>query len=155
MREDELEELVRIYMRAYRGLEEYAERTPEDARAYLEWLYGTCPEGFFVAEVDGKVVGFLACNPHWQGPHGNSTCEIHEIVVAPEWQRQGIGSALMEKALSFGEENGCATATLWVGRGNDKALNWYRKFGFQSVGSWGRWLRMRKPLRSGVKTASD
>lgn len=152
---DELDELVEVYLRAYRGLEEYAERTPEDAGDYLEWLYGTCPEGFFVAEVDGRKVGFVACNPHWKGGHGDSTCEIHEIAVLPEWQGMGIGRRLMEKALELGRRHGCPTATLWVGRGNERALSWYRKMGFEPVGSWGRWIRMRRPLtvRAGTPEA--
>jgi ribosomal protein S18 acetylase RimI-like enzyme len=157
VRKDELEKLVPLYVEAYRGLEEYAERGHDNVVDYLEWLYYTCPEGFFAAEVNGEIVGFLACNPRWRGPNDHPTCEIHEIVVSPKWQRRGIGRRLMETALALGERRGCPTASLWVGVGNERARKWYEKFGFEVVGSWGRWLRMRKALRSHepVKSGHD
>jgi len=148
VRKEELKRLVPLYLEAYRGLEEYAEHGHDDAEDYLEWLYATCPEGFFVAELNGEIVGFLACNPRWRGPDDRPTCEIHEIVVSPQHRHKGVGRRLMDRALALGERRGCPTATLWVGRRNSRALAWYKKLGFEVVGSWGRWLRMRKPLGS-------
>lgn len=145
---EELEALIPLYLEAYQGLEEYAEHGHADTRDYLRWLYSTCPEGFFVAELNGEIVGFLACNPRWRGPNDHPTCEIHEIVVSPRFRNRGIGRRLMEHALALGERRGCPTATLWVGKGNSHALAWYRKLGFEEVGSWGRWIRMLKPLRT-------
>ncbi len=157
VRKDELEKLVPLYLEAYRGLEEYAEHGHDDTLEYLQWLYATCPEGFFVAEMDGEIVGFLACNPRWRGPNDHPTCEIHEIVVSPRHRQRGIGRRLMDHALALGEKRGCPTATLWVGVGNERARRWYEKLGFEVVGSWGRWLRMRKALRSQepVKSGHD
>jgi ribosomal protein S18 acetylase RimI-like enzyme len=154
---DELGKLIPLYLDAYRGLEEYAEHGSHDTLDYLQWLYATCPEGFFVAELDGEVVGFVACNPRWRGPNDAPTCEVHEIVVSPRWRGRGIGRRLMERALALGEKRHCPTATLWVGVGNRKAREWYEKLGFEVVGSWGRWLRMRRPLpaREPVKSAHD
>lgn len=157
VRKDELEKLVPLYLEAYEGLEEYAEHGHDDTLEYLEWLYATCPEGFFVAEADGEIAGFLACNPRWRGPNDHPTCEIHEIVVSPKWRGKGVGRRLMEHALSLGARRGCPTATLWVGKKNSRALAWYRKLGFEAVGSWGRWIRMRKTLRAHepVKSTRD
>lgn len=146
VRRDELEKLVPLYLEAYRGLEEYAEHGHDDTLDYLEWLYSTCPEGFFVAELDGRIVGFVACNPRWRGPGDAPTCEIHEIVVDPRFRRRGIGRRLMDHALALGEKRGCPTATLWVGKRNSRAREWYERLGFEAVGSWGRWVRMLKPL---------
>ena len=66
VREGELEELARLYMRAYQGLERYGEPSEEEAIAYLRWLYANCREGFFVAELFGRPVGFVASDPSWR-----------------------------------------------------------------------------------------
>ena len=133
--------LVEVYSRAYRGLEEYAYRRPSDIKGYLNWLYRTDPEGFLVAEEEGQVLGFVAsCRNWWDrdlGPLG----EIHELVVVPERQGEGIGSTLLEWALEFrGREHD--VFGLWVGEGNERAKAFYMGHGFKPVGKMGKWIRM-------------
>ncbi len=146
VRGEELDELARLYMRAYRGLERYGEPSQEEAEAYLGWLYTGCPEGFLVAELDGKPVGFVAANPSWQSRDRGEVLEVHELVVAPEFRGRGIARALMEEALRLGRARGRKWACLWVGEGNTVARGWYERLGFREVGRWGDWIRMRRPL---------
>lgn len=147
VREEELEELARLYMRAYRGLERYGEPSQEEAQAYLGWLFSACPEGFLVAEADGKPVGFIALCPDWRpGGEGEPVLEIHEIAVDPAWRGKGVARRLMEEAFRLGRARGRRWASLWVGEGNARAREWYRKLGFEEVGKWGEWIRMRRPL---------
>jgi ribosomal protein S18 acetylase RimI-like enzyme len=78
-------------------------------------------------------------------------------VVSPRWRGRGIGRRLMDHAFALGIQRHCPTATLWVGKGNQKALAWYKQLGFEVVGSWGRWFRMRRALRARepVKSVQD
>lgn len=143
---EDIPALVDILMQAYRGLEEYGEETPEEARHYLKWLRRTCKEGFLVAEVDGRIVGFIAACPYWKDWELGVVLEIHEIAVAPEWQGKGVGRALLHEAYALGRACGMTTAALWVGEGNLKARDWYTKLGFKEVGRWGEWIRMFRPI---------
>ena len=97
---DDLDSFIQIYREAYRGLEEYAYTKTKDIRWYFRWLMNRDRDGFFVAEVDGKPVGFVGCDANWVSLFENDTVgEIHEIFVHPDWQRKGIGKILLLKAL--------------------------------------------------------
>jgi GNAT superfamily N-acetyltransferase len=74
----------------------------------------------FVAELDGRVVGWLLVNV--------GTRELDGIYVAPEHQRRGIGSALMDEAdalLAPGSQ-----AWLWVMSGHLSARRFYEAHGW-------------------------
>ena len=148
-RKEELPKLAEIYLSAYEGMEHYAYYDYEEALDYMEWLYRGHKDGFFVAEVNGEPVGFVACNPFWRDRFVGRTCEIHEVAVAKGWKGKGIGRMLMQRALEYGREKGCRTASLWVGEGNTLAIEWYRRLGFKRAGRWGVWIRMRKNLSEG------
>ncbi len=144
---DDLNAFVEIYKQAYKGLEEYAYTKTKDIKYYFRWLMNRDRDGFFVAEVGDKPVGFVACDANWISFFENEEVgEIHEIFVHPKWQGRGIGSELLLKALDYAKERGRKIAELWVGIGNVKAKRFYEKFGFRESGSWGRWLRMIKEI---------
>lgn len=80
-----------------------------------------------VAEVEGRVVGHIAFSPvtlsdgtpHWYG--------LGPISVLPEFQRQGIGKALIQEGLVRLKGQGAKGCCL-VGH-----PQYYRKFGFENV----------------------
>lgn len=55
---------------------------------------------------------------------------IHAIYVKPDYRRQGIGRQLMQAALQWGREQGCAQVALSVLAGNP-ALKLYQALGFE------------------------
>jgi putative acetyltransferase len=80
-----------------------------------------------VAEVDGRVVGHIAFSPvtisdgtrHWYG--------LGPVSVLPEYQRQGIGKALIQEGLSRLKDFGAKGCCL-VGH-----PQYYKKFGFENI----------------------
>lgn len=80
-----------------------------------------------VAEVEGRVVGHIAFSPvtftdgtpHWYG--------LGPVSVLPEYQRRGVGQALIEEGLSRLRSLGAKGCCL-VGH-----PEYYRKFGFENV----------------------
>ncbi len=65
------------------------------------------PEGCFVAEMDGEVVGTATtCR------FGQACGWIAMILVPPERRRQGIGSALFRHAVAYLEDRGVASVKL-------------------------------------------
>ncbi len=143
---EDIPALVDLLLQAYRGLEEYGEESPKEAKHYLKWLRRTCKEGFLVAEVEGRPVGFIAACPDWKDWELGVVLEIHEIAVAPEWQGKGVGKALLAEVYALGCAQGRTLAALWVGEGNLKARQWYTKLGFKEIGRWGQWIRMFRPI---------
>ena len=79
----------------------------------------------FVYERDSDPLGFVTCRVQYGDP-----AEIVSMMVSPTCVRTGIGSKLMEKALSHLFENECKTAILWVVRENTNARSFYERFGF-------------------------
>jgi ribosomal protein S18 acetylase RimI-like enzyme len=81
-------------------------------------------EQVFVAEFDGTIAGFLAIKDRGGG-HGY----LHEIFVAPEHQRRGIGSTLMALA----KELAPASLRLHTLQRNGQAAAFYERHGFVPV----------------------
>ncbi len=138
VKESELESLIDVYRKAYRGLEEYADTDRKKIREYLRWLFNRDREGFFVAKVDGKIVGFIASDAWWRPRHG----EIHEFVVLPEYRKHGIGRKLFKRALDYLKGRGDKSVGLWLGEKNYNAKDFYSHYGFRfirKVGIWEKW----------------
>ena len=57
--------------------------------------------------------------------------EIESIFVEPACRRSGIGAGLMERALAWLNTMGVERTILGVGEGNDSAIGFYRRFGFE------------------------
>ena len=82
---------------------------------------------FWVAEApNGDVVGMIGVQHHEQG-----VGEIRRLRVAANHRRRGIGSALMEAALRFCQEQQCLKVTLDTFMEREPALKLFEKFRFR------------------------
>jgi len=80
-----------------------------------------------VAEVDGRVVGYIAFSPVAISDGTNNWYGLGPVSVLPMYQRMGIGKALIQEGLSRLKDldaKGCCL----VGH-----PQYYRKFGFENV----------------------
>lgn len=80
-----------------------------------------------VAEVNGLVVGHIAFSPVTISDGTRNWYGLGPVSVLPEYQRQGIGKALIEKGLSR-LKNLNARGVCLVGH-----PDYYKKFGFENV----------------------
>lgn len=80
-----------------------------------------------VAEVDGRVVGHIAFSPVAISDGTKDWYGLGPLSVLPEWQRSGIGKALMQEGLSRLKSLGAKGCCL-VGH-----PGYYRKFGFDNI----------------------
>ncbi|WP_156323221.1 GNAT family N-acetyltransferase [Bosea sp. AAP35] len=91
--------------------------------------------GQFVAEMDGRAIGYLALRLGRTGPflhdHLRDHVYIENIVVAAARRGTGVGQMLLARAELFAREAGCKALHLGVLTGNDIALNAYRRAGFK------------------------
>jgi len=85
----------------------------------------------WVAEVDGKVVGFVA----YEINEKNKTGEVQLLAVHPEHQNHGIGTELNLFALQKFKENGMKLAVVGTGgdNGHAPARKSYEKAGYTGL----------------------
>jgi ribosomal protein S18 acetylase RimI-like enzyme len=57
------------------------------------------------------------------------------LYVLPEWIGKGIGTKLIKKSLGAALEGGYHSCWLRVWDGNERAIMFYRNWGFREVGS--------------------
>jgi len=80
-----------------------------------------------VAEVDGRVIGHIAFSPVAISDGTRNWYGLGPVSVLPEYQRQGIGKALMQEGLSRLKDMNARGCCL-VGQ-----PDYYKKFGFRNM----------------------
>jgi RimJ/RimL family protein N-acetyltransferase len=108
------------------------DRSRSDERRNLRGVRRDSNVAIFVAETPAGIAGRLsiARNRHPYSPH---VAEVG-IMVAESQRRRGIGSALMEEALSWARAAGITKVELEVFPHNAPAIALYRKLGFEEEG---------------------
>ena len=102
-------------------------------------LYRSYPEGFLVAEHNGKVIGYIMCRVELgfsEFGRFRLTKKIHivSIAVMEEHRRKGLAKTLLTEAIkALDKRYGCGEAYLEVRVSNQPAINLYRKLGFQDA----------------------
>ncbi len=81
----------------------------------------------FVAEAGGTVVGFADFSP----VNENGQSELNAIYLLPDWQRDGIGTALLQKGLT--ELEGVRDIYVNVEKDNTTGMRFYEAKGFCRV----------------------
>ena len=81
----------------------------------------------WVAVDDGDVVGFVTSGPSRDEPPVRQL-ELHSLYLLASHHRSGLGSRMLDLAI------GRRPASLWVVAGNDRALAFYRRHGFELDG---------------------
>ena len=110
---------------------------PENYSLYFfQELYQKNPKAFIVAEVDGRIAGYIMCRIE----HGFSDLRrlsftkkghVVSVAVLPEYRRMGIGRALMQDAFKAMVEYGASEAFLEVRVGNTEAVSLYTSMGLK------------------------
>lgn len=94
------------------------------------------PKGFFVAEIDGKVVGYLVLRKEHapQSLHVHAPLQLWRLYVAPALQGKGVAAGLMEQALASALAWGYDSIWLGTAEDNVRAIAFYSKHGFAALG---------------------
>lgn len=83
---------------------------------------------FLVAEVDGKAVGYAGMH------HIIDEGYITNIAVHPNFRKQGIATALIDKLDDYANQSKLAMLTLEVRRSNEVAIKIYERQDFEQEG---------------------
>ena len=91
----------------------------------LNRLYAMHPDGFLVAELKNKLVGYVIGVVRW-----GFTGHILAIAVDPPYRKQGAGTALVTNILDRIRMKGARQVRLEVRKSNLTARQFYLKLGF-------------------------
>lgn len=87
------------------------------------------PQNTLLLKVDCKTVGFCCFR---KSEDAEKSYEIVAIYLLKEYQGKRLGYALLKRALSMLPRD--SDIVLWVLEGNDKAISFYKKIGFDFNG---------------------
>jgi len=111
----------------------YRKTLPLDAADYEDWI-GDPARAVFVARRDGRLLGFLAVAPHWNG-----YALVHELAVDLPARHGGTARALMDRVVAWARAQGLAGLTLETQSNNVPACRFYGRYGFR-LGGHDAWL---------------
>ena len=110
--------------------------TPPEARDLTKaWQRG---DGIYAARRGNKILGYIHVIIHPEEKTGH----IRRHVVIPEFRQQGVGSALLARALEWGRERKLRSLEIDLSTKNHPAIDFYLAHGFVFTGFserlWGR-----------------
>jgi uncharacterized damage-inducible protein DinB/GNAT superfamily N-acetyltransferase len=139
---DSLQALTDLLHRAYAPLAErgmnFSAATQDVATTAQRAALGQC----FVAVRDREIVGTVTvCGP-LDAPEPPSapwfsdrnTAHVHQLAVAPEVQRLGVGARLVQQCEAWARDNGYRSMVSGAAVGADELLAMFRRLGYSEVG---------------------
>ncbi|MBT5185350.1 MAG: N-acetyltransferase [Kordiimonadaceae bacterium] len=153
----EIDHGLATFDEVYRSLESHLQKRKE----VLE-----CGLPHFVAEIDGKVVGYCYAVKYRGERFGYRYTLENSVFLAQGYFRMGIGSRLMEKLIEGCEGGPWRQMIAVIGdSGNYGSIGLHEKFGFKQAGllksvgfKLGRWIDsvlMQRELNQGDVTLPD
>ncbi|MCB9187145.1 MAG: N-acetyltransferase [Flavobacteriales bacterium] len=115
-------------------LYEYEPRTLE---MQMEWFREKAANGWplLIAELNGKVVGFGTYGPFRTRPAYSRSIE-HSVYVHKDFRGQTVGHRLMVELIRLARTSGFHTMIAGIDSSNKGSVEFHRKFGFETVGSF-------------------
>jgi len=122
------------------------DNTPENIDAYLKKSFS--PEIqfnelsqpdiiFLIAEFEDMPIGYaqLMINSKDESIRSTQPLEIRRIYASQEYLGKGVGKELMQAITSEAKLRGCDCIWLGVWEKNQRAIDFYEKWGFREVGT--------------------
>ena len=105
---------------------------PVEKELEVSWMkdHMAAPMLFAAVDDEEQIAGYLELNPErW-----NNRMRVSNLWVAEGRRRNGVGAALMEKAVEEACAAGARALVLETQSCNDPAICFYRKMGFSLIG---------------------
>lgn len=150
-RPEDLETLRRITVICFEGVsidhnieKKFGQFAETDWRArkakHVDADVSANPEGVFVYEEDGNVLGYISTRID----HDSKVGQIPNLSVLPECRGKGAGKALMKAAFDYFEAQGILVAKIETLDQNAIGQNFYPRSGFTEVA---RQIHYAMPLK--------
>jgi len=96
---------------------------------------GNPPEAFLVAQLDGRVVGYIRLKPPSRLPENAHVIQVQGLAVHPDARRRGVAAGLLDAAEETLRKRGIRKLTLRVLSTNEAAIRLYERHGFVREGT--------------------
>jgi ribosomal protein S18 acetylase RimI-like enzyme len=108
-----------------------------DAKKVREEIENSKVTTFFLAFVDDELAGYakLRNDRNYDQNNGLRALEMERIYVLKKFQDQKIGKALMDECLKIAYKGEYEVMWLGVNQENHKAIDFYKKYGFEVFGT--------------------
>ena len=93
------------------------------------------PEAFLIAELDGRVAGYIRLKPPTKLPENAHVIQVQGLAVHPDARRHGVAAGLLDGAEEMLRERGTRKLTLRVLSTNEAAIRLYERHGFAREGT--------------------
>ena len=122
------------------------DNTPENIDAYLKKSFSPEIQSnelsqpdiiFLIAEFEDMPIGYaqLMINSKDESIKSTQPLEIRRIYTSQEYLGRGVGKELMQAIISEARLRGCDCIWLGVWEKNQRAIDFYEKWGFREVGT--------------------
>lgn len=88
---------------------------------------------FLVAEVEGKLIGYVNGGPKDMFHRKSKYFEIENVGVVPDFRGQGIGKELMEQITELAKLGGFTKIYVMSYYRNAKAVGFYKSLGYKEI----------------------
>lgn len=127
----DLPRILDLYARALDG----RALAVDDAERLFERIQRYPDYRLHLAETDGRLAGtFALLIMDNLGECGTPSGIIEDVVVEPEYQRRGVGRAMMQHALAICRQKGCYKLMLSSNLARSGAHAFYESLGFEKHG---------------------
>lgn len=103
------------------------------AREVYELYLGRDDAAAFVAELDGRVVGFVNLEVRTRLNFTTPQAWIPDLIVAEEARGRGAGAALLARCEELARERGCWSLTLESANWRERAHAFYTREGLEDA----------------------
>jgi ribosomal protein S18 acetylase RimI-like enzyme len=125
--------LLGIEMTAWDASSGFPSLTAGERTTFFAERWG--PDAFIVAELDGRIVGYVRLQEKYPFPEGAGVLSINGLAVAVDVRGQGVGSVLMAAVAAEGRRRGARKIALQVHGVNTAARRLYERHGYVVEGT--------------------
>jgi diamine N-acetyltransferase len=122
------------------------DNTPENIDLYIKTSFSPEIQGnelsdpdiiFLIVELDGLPIGYakLKVNSKDESLRGKKPLELERIYAVQEYLGKGVGKVLMKASIEEAKHRGCDSIWLGVWEKNQRAIDFYKKWGFKEAGT--------------------
>lgn len=136
-RQSDLQELLEIYNYEVKNGVATLDLEPKTLEERQSWFdqHNVNHHPLYVAETDGRVVGYASLSSYREKEAYRSTVEL-SVYIAPDCRRRGIASALMEFILEEARKDETIHNVVSViTSGNEASCRLHDRFGFRFCGT--------------------
>ncbi len=112
----------------------FLKMSERQGRQYLKSMAPN--ETIFIAELDGKIVGFQFVEQFPGGMRANMHVATMGTFLFKDYRKMRIGTDLAARTFNWAKKKGYEKIVIWVFEDNIEGLKFYKKLGFKPVGKW-------------------